>query len=100
MKKNNVNRQRICVRREAGSGKLKIEITPNETNDPIKLNFTLVTKDGVKVPVQGKYYIVEGHGKQPDEVNIINDYHASYAREEVRRAKQARNAESDTVLCN
>lgn len=95
MIKHNTNRQRIHVRREAGSGNLKIEITPNETNDPIKLRFHLITRDGVKVPVQGKYHVVEAHGTQRPEVNIINDYHALYRREEARRKKKKHSADSD-----
>lgn len=90
MNNHDVHRQRIRIRRQAGSGRLIVEITPNEANDPVNLNFTLLTKDGIKVTVKGKYRIIEASGDQRPSVNVVSDYLALYAKEEEKLNKQKR----------
>lgn len=89
MKKSDIHRQRVRISREGGCRKVRIVVTPNETNDPVNLKFTLISKDGSSVAVHGKYYIEEASGTQREWVNVLNDYHALYAAEEAQRTAAA-----------
>lgn len=74
----NVPQQNVRIGYHPDGGKLTIEITPNEAGDPIRIDLSVLSKDGKPVVITGEYVTTKAHGDQRQNVNVLADLHRIY----------------------
>lgn len=76
----NVPLQNITLDGSATGGTLTITITPNEANDPIRINFKTAATNGAPITINGTHQTALAHGVQRKNISVISDVLQMYRR--------------------